>query len=264
MPRQTGSVTDLLTTLIQSTHSRLDLWQSWLATYNVRSVAEIGVWEGDFASEMLRGCPSISAYYMIDPWAHLEEWDKPFNVSADRFEEVYRSAMQRTAFAADKRKVLRGRTLDVIGQIPDRSLDFAYVDGDHTLGGITADLISVLPKMNPGGVIGGDDFRPIPWSQGAGFEPTLVFPFAVNFALAIGATIYALPFEQFLMVLGAGQKREHGEFVDLTGEYRSLSLRDLLVPPVRTTLSMWRRRLLHPGTTTGTLLRKKKSGNRAA
>lgn len=245
-------------------HSRLGLWQSLLAACKVRCVAEIGVWEGNFASEMLHFCPSIGVYYMIDPWAHLDEWDKPLNVSEQRFEQAYRKAMDRTAFAANRRKVLRGRTLDVIDQIPDHSLDFVYVDGDHTLRGITADLIATLPKMKPGAVIGGDDFRLTPWSQGGRFEPTLVFPFAVHFALAIRATIYALPLEQFLIVLPVQQPREPGQFVDLTGEYRSLNLRDLLVPPVRTALSIWRRKLFDPANAAGTLLRKKKSGDRAA
>jgi hypothetical protein len=263
-PNQTVSVTDVLTTIVGSRHSRLDLWRSLLAACEVRCAAEIGVWEGDFASEMLCSCPSIATYYMIDPWAHLEEWNKPFNVSQEEFEQVYRKAMDRTAFAADRRKVLRGKALDVIDRIPDRSLDFAYVDGDHTLQGITADLIGIFPKMKPGAIIGGDDFRPTPWSQGVRFEPTLVFPFAVHFALAIRATVYALPFEQFLIVVPSLQSREPSQFVDLTGEYRSLNLRDLLVPPVRTALSVWRHRLFDPGNTPGTLLRKKKSGDRAA
>jgi hypothetical protein len=49
--------------------------------------------------------------------------------------------------------VLRGRTRELINQIPDDSLDFAYIDGDHTLRGITIDLVRLLPKMREGGVI---------------------------------------------------------------------------------------------------------------
>ena len=34
--------------------------------------------------------------------------------------------------------MLRGTTTEVIDRVPDRSVDFAYIDGDHTLRGITS------------------------------------------------------------------------------------------------------------------------------
>jgi predicted O-methyltransferase YrrM len=111
---------------------------------------------------------------MVDPWANLPNWNKPFNVSAEAFKEVYEEAMKNTAFAASKRVVLRGRTKEVIDAVPDNSLDFAYIDGDHTLRGITVDLIKVLPKVREEGLIGGDDFVNTPWQHDARYEPTLV------------------------------------------------------------------------------------------
>jgi len=231
----------LLSKTVRAARGRLDFWRSYLATLTIRSVAEIGVWKGEFAAEILEACPSIETYYLIDPWAHLEDWDKPFNVARDEFERVYQQAMQATDFAADRRKLLRGRALDVISEIPDHSLDFAYIDGDHTLAGVTTDLVNILPKMKPGALIGGDDFWPGLWGHGARFEPTLVFPFAVHFALPVRATIYALPFGQFLMV-PPYKESQSGRFVDLTGQFGSLNLRELMVPPLRTTFGLWWRK----------------------
>ena len=74
------------------------------------------------------------------------------------FEKFYRETMAKTEAWAGKRKVLRGTTTEVIDEIPDGALDFAYVDGDHTLRGITIDLVRVLGKVRQGGWIGGDDF----------------------------------------------------------------------------------------------------------
>ncbi len=102
----------------------------------------------------------------------------------------------------------------MIDRIPDGELDFAYIDGDHTLKGITIDLIRVYPKVRIGGFIAGDDFSRSMWHHKTSFEPTLVFPFAVYFAEAVGATIYGLPHIQFcLQKTGGGQFR----FVDLDG-----------------------------------------------
>ena len=201
--------------------SRIDLWTRVIRQTGARRMVEIGVWKGDFARDILAGCSSVERYYMIDPWASLPDWNKPFNVAAQVFDEVHAEAMAKTAFAADRVMVLRGRTREVIDQIPDGSLDFAYIDGDHTLRGITIDLIRLLPKMRDGGIIGGDDFLNTPWQHDIRFEPTLVCPFAIYFAEAMDLPIAALPHQQFMMQRRAGAGFR---FIDTTGQYADISL----------------------------------------
>ena len=204
--------------------SRFQLWERVLRAANAKTVVEVGVWKGKFAEHVLRQCEFIERYYMIDPWAKLPDWDKPFNVETQRFDNIYHQAMERTAFASEKVVVLRGRTKEVIDNIPDESLEFAYIDGDHTLRGITIDLIKLLPKIKKYGLIGGDDFAPNPWQQDGRFEPTLVCPFSIYFAEAMNLPIIALPFNQFLM-----QRRADSSFafLDDTGHYRDISLNKL-------------------------------------
>jgi len=205
--------------------NRVELWTRFVAESGVGSLAEIGVYRGQFAQKLLAGAPGITRYYLIDPWRHLDDWNKPANKSDDVFEGFYREAMERTSEHEAKRVVLRGTTTEVIDEIPDGSLDFAYVDGDHTLRGITIDLIRVFPKVRPGGWIGGDDFSPSIWQHAEPFEPTLVCPLAIYFAEAVDSPIYALPRNQFLIEkTGAGF-----EFVDLTGRYGTLDLRSQLI-----------------------------------
>jgi hypothetical protein len=78
-----------------------------------------------------------------------------------------------------------------------------------------------------GGILAGDDFCPSVWQHGLEFEPTLVFPLAVYFAEAMGCTIYALPYDQFAMLVERAGKRAF-EFHDLTGHYRTTTVRDAL------------------------------------
>jgi hypothetical protein len=210
--------------LIVGSPSRFDLWLRLLHTASLECAAEIGVWKGDFAQAILNNFGTVTKYYMIDPWAHLPDWNKPFNVNDQTFEEVYAEALGKTDFAASRRIVLRGRTSAVIDEIPDQSLDFAYIDGDHTLRGITLDLIQVLPKIKDGGLIGGDDFVNKPWQHGSAYEPTLVCPFAVYFAEAMRLPFVALPHKQFLIQKAADTSFS---FVDLTGTYSDLSLKKL-------------------------------------
>ena len=114
---------------------------------------------------MLAHCEQIETYYMIDPWRRLRDWNKPANKKDRTFARIYRTAMANTQPWAAKRRVLRGLTKKMARRIPNRTLDFAYVDGDHTLRGITIDLIKVYP----------------------------------------GERIYALPHNQFLIHKRAGQ-----------------------------------------------------------
>ncbi len=209
-------------TRLQNCRDRVHLWQTFFNTVRPARVAEVGVWRGEFAAAMLAQCESIETYYLIDPWAHLPDWNKPFNVSTEQFEAIHREAMQRTEFASDKRVVLRGRTKEVVDRLEDASLDFIYVDGDHTLRGIALDLMLLFPKVRPTGYLGGDDFAPSPWEHGPGFEPTFVYPFAVYFAEAMNVTIRALPFHQFLI-----QRAQTGfRFVDPSGQYGNPTVRE--------------------------------------
>ena len=203
--------------------SRTALWIEFIRKMNSVYMAEIGVYRGEFAKEVLKECDSIKRYHMIDPWRHLGDWNKPANIDDKRFEQFLSETKSNTEFAAEKRTILRGKTAEVVDKIPDASLDFAYIDGDHTLRGITIDLFRIYPKVKIGGWIGGDDFSRTIWQHRTTFEPTLVFPFAVFFAEAVGATIFALPFSQFLISKSDSQAFE---FIDITGRYPNTSLVD--------------------------------------
>jgi len=183
-------------------------------------MVEVGVWKGDFAEEILRKCRSIEKYILIDPWASLPDWNKPLNVDDKKFKEIYAEAMKKLTFASDKIVVLRGRTKEVVEKIPDDSLDLAYIDGDHTLRGITIDLISLFPKIKKNGLIAGDDFAPSIWQHDTSVEPTLVCPYSVYFSEAMDLPIVALPFNQFL----TKKITNSFSFTDVTGKYGDLSL----------------------------------------
>ncbi len=211
---------------VRNSASRQELWSNFINAYELKKVIEIGVYRGDFAAHLLSTSEIIELYYMLDPWKRLDNWNKPANKDDKTFESFYNETLQKTEFAAAKRKILRGKTTEVLDQVDDRSLDFAYIDGDHTLRGITIDLVSILPKIRNGGWLAGDDFCSNIWQHSFEYEPTLIFPMAVYFAEAISARIFALPYNQFLI-----EKNDEGvfEFIDLTGRYKDTTLRNQFV-----------------------------------
>jgi Methyltransferase domain len=217
-----NSTMQLLTESMRNSQSRADFWVHFIHLARVQRMVEIGVYRGDFAAAVLGRCDCVRKYYMLDPWRYLDDWNKPANQDNAAFERFFQEATAKTDFANSRRVILRGKTSEVINQVPDGELDLAYIDGDHTLRGITIDLIRVYPKIRMGGFVGGDDFTQSIWQHNVSFEPTLVFPFAVYFAEAVGATIYALPNSQFCLHK-TGQSEFN--FVDVTGHYGDRSLK---------------------------------------
>lgn len=143
------SAEDLIARVAASTGScREDIWSQIVQWLEVKDVLELGVLRGAFAEQMLRRCGSIAHYYMLDPWRHLDDWNKPANADQSTFDGIYALAMARTDFARERRIVLRGRTTEMIDEISDESLDLAYIDGDHTLRGIAIDFIRTFPKIS--------------------------------------------------------------------------------------------------------------------
>jgi hypothetical protein len=210
--------------ILANCYDRFDLSIGLINCFQLTNIAEIGVLRGNYSEKILKGCEQIEKYKMIDPWRNLSNWNKPANKDNESFERFYQETLIKTDFAKSKIEILRGKTTEVIGQIDEDSLDFIYVDGDHTLKGIAIDLISIWSKVKINGFILGDDFCPSIWQHSQNYEPTLVFPFAVYFAEALNVKIYGLTYNQFLIAKG-----ERGfEFVDLTKKYKNVELRHQL------------------------------------
>jgi hypothetical protein len=115
---------------------RLLYWSSFINSLGLKECAEVGVWKGLFAEHILKECPNVERYLMVDSWRHLTGWNKPFNVDDEEFCKIYLEAKDRTEFASPRRKILRGTTMETEKYIADESLDFFYIDGDHSLRGI--------------------------------------------------------------------------------------------------------------------------------
>jgi hypothetical protein len=224
--RATPSTEDLLARLVaiaSAGSSREDLWSQIVQQMNASAFLELGVWRGAFAEHILRHCPSITRYYMLDPWRHLDDWNKPANVDQSTFEEIFSLAMSRTDFCGDRRIVLRGKTAELIDRVPHAGLDVAYIDGDHTLRGIAIDLICTYPKVRPGGILGGDDYTPTIWQHAENFEPSLVCPFAAYFAESQAAPFVILPHNQFAIIKPAKPGHDF-RVIDTTQSYGPRSL----------------------------------------
>ena len=117
---------------------------------------EIGVAEGRNAQVLIQS-PAITKLYLIDAWTRLNQkgdGGSPQSWHDGNYEEM----LQRTQLFENKRVVLRGLSSEMINTIPDDSLIFAYVDGDHSYEGCLNDLRAIWPKLKSGAILAGHDF----------------------------------------------------------------------------------------------------------
>jgi hypothetical protein len=121
---------------------------------------EIGVFEGEF-SKLIINTVQPSKFYMVDLFSgSMVSGDKNGNnmktisldESYDRLSEEYKSN--------DKVNVYKGKSEDFFKEIADDSLDFIYIDGDHSYEGAKTDLQNAFHKVKRGGLICGHDFTP--------------------------------------------------------------------------------------------------------
>jgi hypothetical protein len=115
--------------------------------------AEIGVADGRFSLVLCQTIPHLRLF-CIDPWRPYPE--NPRGGSVVRHERNYALARERLAPYA----VLfwRMMSLEAAAEIPDGTLDFCFVDGNHEKDYVLADLRAWSPKVRRGGIVAGHDF----------------------------------------------------------------------------------------------------------
>lgn len=127
--------------------------------------AELGVWDGRLSWRLLTACPQLTLY-MVDRWASVPD-NHPYRSSgaamADFDQHAYDAAklaaIAATQFADDRAVFLQAETVEAADRIEDGSLDFVFIDADHSYQACSADLEAWYPKVRVGGIVGGHDWE---------------------------------------------------------------------------------------------------------
>ncbi len=126
--------------------------------------AEIGVWEGEFSAKFCEANPALHLI-CVDPWLTYSGWldtklAQPLEHATRDMDAAFVKA--RTRLAPYNCRILRTFSVKAAYDVPDGSLDFVYIDGNHTEAAVTEDLVAWAPKVRSGGWIGGHDYRDFP------------------------------------------------------------------------------------------------------
>lgn len=114
--------------------------------------AEVGVFEGTFLRDF---CAVGLDMYGIDPWT--EENRNTMRAKSDTMEQVYQTAAN-TVSEYPNCVLIKKTSMEAVKDFENESLDFVYIDADHTFGHVAMDLMIWMPKVRKGGIISGHDY----------------------------------------------------------------------------------------------------------
>lgn len=126
--------------------------------------AEIGGWKGHTTKRILELVPTIEKYYVIDPWELYVEYEKSLDPRGDfakmvkDMENVFNEFKKRVRPYKSKIEIMKMFSSEAVKNIPDESLDFIFIDGNHAYEYVKEDIVNWIPKVKMGGLISGHDY----------------------------------------------------------------------------------------------------------
>lgn len=115
--------------------------------------AEIGVHEGTYSKELCQANPGLKLY-SIDPWKAHEGYRDIKKLST--FSNAHEQAVRRLKPYGCI--LIRKMSLDAVKDFEDNSLDFVYIDGNHSFDWVMRDIIEWTHKVRKNGIVSGHDY----------------------------------------------------------------------------------------------------------
>lgn len=139
---------------------RGEIVEKLLKDYPGGKGAEIGTFQGAFSKYILEGWNGT--LYMIDVWNSMDDYIDISN-HANFDNKVYLDAMNSIKGMEDRGIMIRCTSEKSAEMFPDNSLDFVYIDANHSYDYVVQDLNLWYPKVKSGGLVMGHDYLDINW-----------------------------------------------------------------------------------------------------
>jgi hypothetical protein len=123
--------------------------------------AELGVFRGALSRRLLTR--TDLRLIMVDSWG---DYRPTYEGSGDYCATMSDAEKQNneeisdvhTRFAEDRRRIIKSDTVAASAMVDDASLDFVFVDADHSYEGCRRDIDAWVGKLRPGGLLCGHDY----------------------------------------------------------------------------------------------------------
>lgn len=112
---------------------------------------EIGVWKGEFGKTLAKSGLKL---YGVDPYLYYE--DSVMYGKQSVIEDAYKTAEK--VLAPYEYTIIRKTSMEAVKDFDDESLDFVYIDGNHSFKYVAEDICEWSKKVRKGGTISGHDY----------------------------------------------------------------------------------------------------------
>lgn len=131
-----------------------------LTSYGV----EVGVKEGLFSGHLLGRFPDLVMVgidpYEIQPECGLSKDDGFESYKNWDFEGILKQLEENTGKFGERFTLMREYSLDAAEKFAPHSLDFVFIDAQHTYSCVRDDINAWIGKVKPGGLLCGHDYHP--------------------------------------------------------------------------------------------------------
>ena len=111
--------------------------------------AEIEVCEGLYSEILCSSIPDLKLL-CVDPWCAYD------NISANFAKKRYDDAIER--LGKYNVEFIKKTSMEAVKDVPNESLDFVYIDGNHDFNYVVMDIIEWGKRIKKGGIIAGHDY----------------------------------------------------------------------------------------------------------
>jgi hypothetical protein len=119
---------------------------------------EVGTFKGEFASHILKNWSG--KLYMVDIWRPVNSDEYVDLTNNVYYLDAFKDTMENIKGYEDRGFMLRMDSKEASKLFNDESLDFVYIDANHTYEAVKEDLKCWYDKVRVGGVVMGHDYLP--------------------------------------------------------------------------------------------------------
>ena len=125
---------------------------------------EVGVYKGKLSLELLTRLPRLKLY-MVDRW-HVfslkeilrNKGSSMARAGQDIFNDAYKKTCKRAKNFPKRAIILKFPSLKAAKLFKNRTLNFVFLDDDHSTKAVSKNITAWLPKIKKGGYICGHDY----------------------------------------------------------------------------------------------------------
>lgn len=136
---------------------------------------EVGVERGVYSKVLVREIPGLKLYG-VDPWQFYLGYRE--HVPQERLDEFFRATKER--LKDYDYQIIRDTSMNAVKRFADNSIDFVYIDGNHTYDFVKEDIREWHKKVRKGGIVAGHDYGNNVYMQSGGQKQVMRVKQAVD------------------------------------------------------------------------------------